>query len=65
MTLEMLKQDYRKDGLREGRDEGRAEKTIEVVANMIRQGISDIAVIANIAGISMDEVLDIKQKHGL
>lgn len=64
-VLTLRSEELRAEGRAEGCEKGREEKTIEIVANMIRQGINDVAVIANIAGISIDEVLDIRQKHGL
>lgn len=58
-----LRAEGRAEGRAKGRAEGRDEKTIEVVINMLRQGL-DIPVIANIAGVSIDEVLKIQQKTG-
>lgn len=72
MTLEMLKQDYRKDGLREGRAEGleeglvkgRKEEQEKTIINMIKAGM-DEAVAANIAETTIDHVRKIRAKHNI
>lgn len=64
MTLELLKRECREEGREEGLEAGRAEKTRQVVINMLKNGI-DEAVIANIAEITIYDVQKIKEENGL
>ena len=68
MTLEMLKQDCREEGIQigeqKGREEGDASRQEKVVVNMLKAGMEE-AVIANIAELSIAEVQKIKKKHNL
>lgn len=60
MTLEMLKQDY----MKEGRAEGRADERKEMIYYMLLDQM-DVDRIARIARVSTEEVLRIKNEHKL
>lgn len=64
MTLELLKNECREEGREEGRAEGRDEGRTEMIVGMLRGGI-DVAVIANIAQMSVDDIHRIKKEHNI
>ena len=47
---------FRRDGYREGREEGLREGTIRAVASLVRDGLLDISIAAEHAGIAEDEI---------
>lgn len=55
MTLQLLKNEWLQEGRQEGLQKGRQEERTSMVLSFYKQGVS-IEVIANAAGISIDEV---------
>ena len=64
MTLEMLKQDYMKEGRAEGLEKGREEERKEMIYYMLLDNV-EVDRIARIARISVEDVLRIKEEYNL
>lgn len=61
----VLQEESKKEGKAEGREEGRAEERADIICKMNEKGIATIEMIAELFGISEEEVLNIiNQKSG-
>ena len=49
------------EGIERGREQGEAKREIDLISNLLKQGVLTIEQIAEAAGVSADRVLEIKK----